>query len=113
MSVTFFPLTGEHDDRPDLNVANANARVLLDLLDIVLEDEHDLYGEMDANDFRARVVLAQARIAVSGEDEGTHDIVEGRFVTCGRRAGYLADRLEALTAVAAWAIDRRAKVCWW
>lgn len=112
MSVTFYPLTGEHDDRPDLNVCHVNAHALLDLLDLEHDDEYDLYGRMPAGEFQARVVLAQARIAVTGEDDGTPDIVEGRYVEFGRRPGYLADRLDALEAVAAWAAEHGGDVVW-
>lgn len=111
MSVTFYPLTGEHDDRPDLNVSNVNARALFDLLGIE-HDDFDLCGRMPALDFQALVILAQARIAVTGEDGGTPDHVEGRFVSFGRGPGYLADRLETLANVAAWAYDHGGDVVW-
>lgn len=112
MSITFFPATGAHDDRPDLNVNNANGRTLLDLLGLVPDDQADLAGACPAADFAARVLLAQGLLPLTGDAEGTPAVQDGRFFYGGRRAGYLADRLAVLDKVAQWAVRHGAEVCW-
>ncbi|QBI56821.1 hypothetical protein [Streptomonospora litoralis] len=127
MSVTFFP--EDHDeDGPDLAVSNANAATLLRLLGlrpeqhadapdavgplgIVLHDE--LAGIAPAEDILGRVLTATALLDVATDDANGRPMVrDGNVIDCGRRPGYLAERLQQLAEVAAWARDHGAAVVW-
>src|SRR5687767_8148484 len=61
-------------------------------------------GDTAAEDFLGRVLLAQALLDVATDDEhGRLPSTEANWTTCGRRPGYLADRLADLHTVATWA----------
>ncbi len=116
------------DDEPELNVSNVNARTLLRALGLVpelgadavatapadqpsdLADHDDLVGVCDSADLLARVDLA---LALSPVDAGVpwHE-TSARVIDCGRRAGWLQDRLQALRAVAVYAHRSRRRVDW-
>lgn len=116
MSITFFPTTGIHDDYPELNVSSANAYALFDLLGLGPDESGaDLGfdgGELPAADFLGRVLLAQAMIAATNDEEGTPSFHDGNFIYSGRRPGYLAEKLAVLHTIATWAADRDATVAW-
>lgn len=111
MSITFFPGTGEHDDRPDLNVNQGNGQALLEVLGL-WQGEDSMAGSLAARDFAARILTAQALLHLSSDDEGLPAWQEGNWYHGGRRAGYLAERLEILATVARWAAAGSAPVCW-
>lgn len=95
---------------PELNMANGNAAAVFDLLG--LEFDGDV-GEAPAEDFLGRVVLAQALLDVTTDDEnGRPGYADGNWTTCGRRPGYLADRLTQLDQIATWAREHDAVVAW-
>lgn len=90
----------------DVNVSNGNARVVLDALGFV---EDDLYGELDAELFLGRILLAEA---VSPVDAGRPTVRTGNFVECGRDEGYLQHRLSQLRSLAEWARLHDATITW-
>lgn len=113
MGVQFFPATGAHDDRPDLDVNVANGRTLLDMLGLIPNDEAELSGICPAGEFAARVKQAQELLPLTSDAEGTPAVQDGdRWFSGGRRPGYLADRLAVLAKVAQWAARHDAPVCW-
>jgi hypothetical protein len=109
MSVTF-TAQGAPDDL-DVNMNNRNAAFVADALGFSLDP--DWCGEMTAGDFQGRVVLALA-LAPSDEGMPSYEVAGpgARMIEGARRPGYLQDRLTALHALAAWAVDHGAQV-WW
>jgi len=101
----------------DLNVANTNARILLDALGLTPE-EGDLSGALSGEDFLGRVLLA---IAADRDDSGVNSAVIGgkelgqsgaTMIDCGVRPGYFADRFGALHALALEAVRIGRDVQW-
>jgi hypothetical protein len=94
----------------EINVSSANAVVLCDTLGINLAEE-GWCGSLPAEDFLGRVLLA---LAIQPSDEGipAHELPTGgvRWVECGRRPGYIQDRLAQLHELAAWAVAHGAVV---
>ncbi|MFE6714043.1 hypothetical protein [Streptomyces sp. NPDC057695] len=88
MSVTFFADAAVEE----VNMANANAARVLDVLGY-----DELAGDAEADDFLGRVLVALALVPA---DTGRPPTAEGRFVDCGRRAGYVLERLEDLRVLA-------------
>lgn len=106
----------ESDPAPSLNVSNANARHLLDLLGFSSESDQDgdLSGSTTAEDFLGRVLLAQA---VNPADAGVPVLEETgqggmTLVKMGRRVGYSEDRLESLRELADFAVSRGRAIQW-
>ncbi|MBW0101529.1 hypothetical protein [Pseudonocardia sp. KRD291] len=126
------------DSEPDLNVSSSNAMVVLRALGFLPEigaddvhvqslDEEDIgpapvpgdadgedprCGQCPAEDMLGRVDLA---LALAPADAGmpSRDLnTAGTVIDCGRRPGYLQDRLHALRAVAVFAHERGRDV-WW
>jgi hypothetical protein len=106
---------------PEVNVSNANARLLLEALGLPFEDGS---GSLAADDFLGRVLMA---LAVAPADPGVpmHRLVPGEstifgpvaefgatFIDCGRREGYLQERLVQLEEVARHAIGVGREVSW-
>lgn len=81
-----------------LNVSNSNAFAILAALGIELDD----CGTIEASDLLGRAMVS----GVGRDDSGTADVVDGRMVDCGLRAGYFADRFGALADLATLAIER-------
>jgi hypothetical protein len=114
MSITFTTTHGG----PELNVANGNAVDLLQLLGLPVEP----WGEAPAEDFLGRVLMAQALLNVATDDEHGRPAVfdeQGDLfgvtvptVWCGRRPGYLAEKLAELHQIATWAHQFNAAVQW-
>lgn len=106
----------ESDPAPTLNVANANARHLLDLLGLVpaADEGGCLSGSTSAEDFLGRVLLAQA---VNPADAGVPVVEEvgqggATMVLMGRRVRYSDERLTTLRQLADFAVDRGRTVQW-
>lgn len=107
MSVTFAPTT---ETGPWLNMANGNASAVLDLLGL---DFGDGWGELDAQDFLGRVLVATALLGITTDDEhGTPDVQDGNMIECGRRPGYLTTRLGELHSLATWAAQHGVTMGW-
>ncbi len=82
---------------------------LLQILGLPVEPEGEDLGER----FAGRVLIAQALLGVTTDDEhGRPPITEGRFNWGGRRPGALAGHLATLHRVATWAAGRGAWVVW-
>lgn len=104
MSITFTPVNGG----PSVNLANGNARQVLDLLSF----DGD-WGEAPAEDFLGRVLIALALLSfLTEDDEGQPLDDEHQWIDCGPGPGYLADRLTDLHDIAMWAADHRSAVMW-
>jgi len=111
-----------------LNVSNANAAKLLELLGLREDAEPvgeflgglplygELAGECPGADFLGRVLTATALLDTVTEDytPPVTDTLRGgaTVVHCGRRPGYLADRLAALETIARAAADGGGTVVW-
>lgn len=107
MSITFAPTAA---GAPSVNMTNGNAAQVLDLLGLDFDGN---WGETSAEDFLGRVLIAQALLTVATDDAHGLPAVEDRnWTDCGRRPGYLADRLADLRRLATWAIDNQATVAW-
>ncbi|THA53269.1 hypothetical protein E6R62_19470 [Streptomyces sp. A1136] len=100
MSVTFFA----DSVGVEVNMANSNAARVLGVLGY-----EELAGDAEADDFLGRVLVALALVPV---DAGRPATAEGRFVDCGRRAGYIQERLEELRALAEEARAQGLPVYW-
>ncbi len=118
MSITFTAATCQDGivdltcrrEAPEVNMANGNAAAVFDLLGLDFDGDG---GETTAEDFLGRVLLAQALLDVTTDDEhGRPGHTDGNWITCGRRPGYLAGRLTDLHQIATWAIERDAVVVW-
>lgn len=107
MSITIAPAI---PGGPEVNMANGNARQVLDLLGVTWDGDWD---EVPAEDFLGRVLIAQALLPVATDDEhGRPAVQERNWTECGRRPGYLAERLAELHEVATWAVEHQAAVTW-
>ena len=107
MSITFAPAI---NGAPEVNMANGNAAQILDLLGYTFDGD---WTEAPAEDFLGRVLIAQALTDVATDDaHGRPAVHERNWTECGRRPGYLADRLTALHRLATWAVDNNTTVEW-
>lgn len=126
MSVTFYP-EGESGSDLGFNVSNANAAALLAHIGYLPAERIDVdpalapqpvidpnCGALDADDVRGRCLLA---LAVGGvfSDEGAETIgYQGEggatMLHVGRPAGYFADRVEQLAALATYAASQGVRV---
>jgi len=113
MSVTFCVRTPGGDLPTEINLANPNARELLEW--IGLDAGEFLWGEVQARELAA---LCRRRLwnEARNDDPEVADELEEVSGRCtvhrmGRRAGYLREKTEALLAVAAEAGDGSAYWC--
>lgn len=94
----------------EVNMSNSNAAVVCGSLGIDLNEE-GWCGSLAADDFLGRVLLA---LAIQPSDEGipAHELPTGgvRWIECGRRPGYIQERLGQLHELAAWAVEHGAEV---
>lgn len=90
-----------------LNVTSSNAKMLLDTLGVV--ETGDLTGEMDAEDFLGRILIA---LGVNPTDAGVPATRDGFWNTMGRNEGYTDARLLELEEVARYAVDNKLTVSW-
>lgn len=88
-----------------INLANTNARELLRWLGLP-NGEGELSGDAPAAEIAARCrrrLWPEAR----NEDPGVPATREGRVIDCGRRPGYLPEKVALLLALCEGAGDRR------
>jgi hypothetical protein len=94
----------------EINMSNSNAAVVCAALGIDLDAE-GWCGSLPAEDFLGRVLVA---LAIQPSDEGipVHELPTGgvRWVECGRRPGYIQERLGQLHELAQWAVAHGAEV---
>lgn len=127
MSVDFRPKFLDTDDPdwffdsgevPMLNVSNVNADFLLSYLGQVSAERglsrdpfrcDDLAGDMDGQAFQGAIEIA---IVMAPTDEGLPAYTNRNVVDCGRRAGYLQDKLGQLIKIADWAVQNGRRVEW-
>lgn len=94
-----------------VNMSNTNAFRVCQSLGIDLEAE-GWCGGMPAVDFLGRILVALAIEPVDAGVPVTVDAGPGRatFVDCGRREGYLQERLGQLRELADWAVANQAEI---
>lgn len=96
----------ERDPAPVVNMANANAARVLETLGY---PDEELGGDEEAEVFFGAVLLASG---LTPYDEGIPAHQEGNVIDCGRRPGYLQDRLDELRELASWCYQRGRRVQW-
>ena len=108
MSVTFH-IEGQGPDYDDpsthLNLANDNACELLEWLAL----PRVLWGELDAHELAVRCRRRLWDVA-RNHDPARAERVDGRLITCARRADYLRERTADLLRLAENA--GAARICW-
>lgn len=112
MSVTFFAADAQQaTEGLEINMSNANAAFVLDALGFAEDVQAgDLCGELPAQDFLGRVLTA---FGLAPVDEGVPaHRVEANFIECGRRPGYLQERLVQLQELAEVACGHKSVIAW-
>lgn len=96
---------------PEVQMSNTNAFRLLEVLGVVGEQ---WCGEFDPEDLLGRILVAQA--VYPGDPgalpETSHGAQGATLIYCGRRAGYVEEKLEALVGVVEHAQSHGLKVQW-
>ncbi len=133
MSVTFSAFNTATDSfvGEGVNFANGNALTVLDALGVVAQPGEEVWdvlaGELPVRDFQGRVLVALGVLPV---DEGTPDVVltqaekeaggdlltllaNATVVSCGRRPGYLQERIGELRGLAEQAVAAGCDVISW
>ncbi len=98
MSVTFYVErqgSNYEDETTFVNLANENAADLLEWLDL----PRRLWGNSEARELAARCRRRLWDVARNYDRERA-PTVDGRFIHCGRRAGYLRERTAELLRLA-------------
>jgi hypothetical protein len=107
MSVTFY-ISGKDDSLTQLqhgcalNVNNVNACELIEALGLDVVSPHDLIGEIRGRDLKARCLKALA----GPRDDSAIEQIESvgakgsRVIECGRRPGYVTEKLQAMLRLA-------------
>lgn len=108
MSVSFF-IKGQPHDEDGLNMANGNAADVLEFLGY-MEAAMDLAGEMPAKDIylRCEQALASPKIETANKElvPFTEQGTGGAWlVNCGRRSGYVGEKVRQLMDLARQAGD--------
>ena len=103
-------------DGQEVNVSNTNAAAILEALGLVggdVEFSDVCSGVMDPAEFQGRVLTA---LAIAPADEGMPEYeMSGsgaRMIQCGRRPGYLQDRLAQLHDLAQWCVEQGRSIVW-
>lgn len=101
-------------EAPELNLANANARVIIEAAGLPQSDPSDLWGELEPEEMaavrrritylrnRPRDIQSRTRATESGP----------RLISFGLDAEGILSRLERLDALLAWAQERRIRISW-
>ncbi len=107
MSITITPNAAA---APTVNLSVGNAKQVLDLLGLTFDGD---WGTTTGPGFHGRVLLALALLdTTTGDVEGRPEVVDGNWIDCGRRPGYLTERLTELHDLAVWAVEQNADVDW-
>lgn len=121
------PLITPVTDVPEINVSNSNARQLLDVLgytgdgtassicgssDASAACYDELSGQTSGPDFLGRVLTALALAPVDAGVPAHAVHADSRFIDCGRRPGYIQDRLVQLEELSRYASTRGLLVTW-
>jgi hypothetical protein len=128
MSVTFYGAQVLWDDpydsnsvqlgALDLNICNANARMLIRWLGVDTDNSDGLCGKIDPHELKGRCVMA---LAVGGtfSDDGIAATQDGgpgtghaTFIDCGVRPGYFAEKAAILVDICDEAIEKELEVYW-
>jgi hypothetical protein len=98
---------------PTVNVANSNARELLMVLGLPMDDD-GMCGREHGEVFLARVLMALAEDRLDDERPTWEDTGQrgARVIHCGRRAGYVTDTLQRLAEVARGCYEANRYVTW-
>lgn len=96
------------DEAPEVNMSNTNAGTLLRTLGLY-EEDGDLTGALPGAEFAAKVT--EARV-LAPQDAGVPAMAYGAIQDCGRRPGYIQDRLNQLQEIANFAWDKGVAVVW-
>lgn len=98
---------------PTVNLANGNARELLMVLGLPMDDE-GMCGREHGEVFLARVLMALAEDRVDDERPTWEDTGArgARVIYCGRPAGYVNDTLQRLAEVARACYEANRYVVW-
>jgi hypothetical protein len=105
MSISFFPCRRDgdrlfsinEDADDDLNLSNANARLVLRSLGI--EPDPEYCGQLPIDTF-LKVCRGWLRRNIGNPSLEIETIVEGNFIDCGIGAGYINRRVHALAVLA-------------
>lgn len=114
------------DQPPEVQLNNRNAALLFDALGLPEAAEpiepgplaEELLGpnpvafdcgELTADDLLGRVLTAHA---LAPTDDGLPAVQDGRHTACGRRPGYLQERLAHLEHLAHWCRHRNLRITW-
>lgn len=103
--VRFFMVT----DVPEVSLNPANARTVMDVLGMEVDETGDNCGSMNAEDFLGRILLASA---INPSDEGTMAFGDEKMTFGSRPVGYMEARLNDLRTVADYAIAKNLEVVW-
>jgi len=99
---------------PSLNLANGNARVIIDVLLLPVGDPSDLWGEIRVSElaeYRRRILYfrnRQQRLSTYERQTET----EPNYVSMGLTSQGIMERLERLDGVLAWAQENGSVVQW-
>lgn len=97
-----------HDEAPEVNISNINARDILRALGLLGEDR-DLCGSLPGAEFAARVTQA---LVMEPQDTGVPAVQIGSVIECGRREGYVQEVLTHLQEIGNFAWDKDLTVTW-
>lgn len=117
MSVTFY-IEGCPDDGPELNIANANAQALLEVLGMPAEDS-DVVGSAEPDDLIFKISMAHSIDGIRpftdnhGIELSEHGVrATARWIDCGCTADQIRRYLQELARIATAAAEARLKVFW-
>lgn len=113
MSVTF-ALRSCVTDEDFLNLSNANAREILNIIGVPEDPDGELYGKMNAKAFEVMARRAMMRVGVDAGRDATESQIPGRarVITCGREPGYLRGKLGILVGICQARISDEDEISW-
>lgn len=103
------------DNAPGINVSNSNAAALLEVLGLPTNpwDTPEGFEYPTGQDFLGRVLLALGLVpADAGVPAHAPNPERPNFIDCGRREGYLQERLGQLRELADYAIAHNRRIDW-